>query len=107
MDNIMLHDYVLLEATVGTEALANVSESIYKIYWNSVSSANLIFSAKTELENEVNDFSIDSFTHVDLKPTLGKVKYILTVENIDINSIGSIIGPITFTSKKIFSSKPA
>ncbi|WP_214481740.1 hypothetical protein [Bacillus sp. SM2101] len=104
VDKVMMEEKIILNATIGSEVQDDSPELIYKIYRNTVNPTNLIFSAKTELENEVNDFSIDSFTHVDLKPTLGKVKYILTVENTDINSIGSIIGPITFTSKKIISS---
>ncbi|MDX8366196.1 hypothetical protein [Cytobacillus sp. IB215665] len=97
-EKIRPSDLIVINATVG----AKVSEGggnpdlLYKVYRNSIVASNLIFSAKSELDEDGNDFAIDSFTHVDTKPTLGKVSYILTVENIEANTQAQVIGPITF-----------
>ncbi|MDX8360228.1 hypothetical protein [Cytobacillus sp. IB215316] len=87
-EKIRPSDMIVINATVG----AKVSDGggnpdlLYKVYRNSIVASNLIFSAKSELDEGGNDFAIDSFTHVDTKHTLGKVSYILTVENIEANT---------------------
>ncbi|MDX8360229.1 hypothetical protein [Cytobacillus sp. IB215316] len=103
LDQIRPNDIVLLKTTVGTEALMQSPILLYKIFRNSVNDANLIFSSRTEIDETFQDeFSIDSFIHVDLKPTLGKVKYILTVEvETSFNDEASVVGPLSFVIQQI------
>ncbi|MFD1905495.1 hypothetical protein ACFSQ7_17885 [Paenibacillus rhizoplanae] len=81
-----------LKATIGVDVTLDTPNVLVRI-WRA---GTEIFYARVELEETFNDDGIISLHMVDINVPSGVQNYQLIVENQDVGSVATVVGPVIF-----------